>query len=55
MSVDFIALKNDLDCFDCREDAVEFIKSHFFQYLHDELIQWMDWNANYGDDFDPTI
>lgn len=55
MSVDFIELKGDLNCFDCRKDAVAFIESHYLQYLHDELIQWMDWNFPYGDDFDPTI
>ena len=55
MSVDFIELKGDLDCFDCREDAISFIKFHYFTYLHDELVRWMDCNLNYGNDYDPTL
>lgn len=47
-------LKSDLDCFDCREDAIHLIKTYYWQFMHDELIEWMDCNLPYGNDYDPT-
>ncbi len=53
-SVDFEMLRGDLECFSDRDDAVHFICTHYWRYLHCQLIQYMDENLYYGNEYDPT-